>query len=161
VRAGHAFTTALEMISDEVSEPVSTEFRKLFEEQKFGLPVREALTNLVDRMPLVDVKFFVTAVMLQRETGGNLAEILDNLSYVIRERFKILRQVRVYTAQGRLTMLLLMGMPPIIIVGMMFMNPTFIRPLFTDPIGHVMLVIGIALQTVGYFVIRKIIRIQV
>jgi tight adherence protein B len=161
VRAGHAFTTALEMISDEVSEPVATEFRKLFEEQKFGLPVREALTNLVDRVPLVDVKFFVTAVMLQRETGGNLAEILDNLSYVIRERFKILRQVRVYTAQGRLTMLLLMGMPPIIIMGMMFMNPTFIRPLFTDPIGHVMLVIGIVLQTVGYFVIRKIIRIQV
>jgi tight adherence protein B len=161
VRAGHAFTTALEMISDEVSEPVATEFRKLFEEQKFGLPVREALTNLVDRVPLVDVKFFVTAVMLQRETGGNLAEILDNLSYVIRERFKILRQVRVYTAQGRLTMLLLMGMPPIIVMGMMFMNPMFIRPLFTDPIGHVMLVIGILLQTVGYFVIRKIIRIQV
>jgi tight adherence protein B len=161
VRAGHAFTTALEMISDEVSEPVATEFRKLFEEQKFGLPVREALTNLVDRVPLVDVKFFVTAVMLQRETGGNLAEILDNLSYVIRERFKIMRQVRVYTAQGRLTMLLLMGMPPIIVMGMMFMNPSFIKPLFTDPIGHFMLVVGIALQTVGYFVIRKIIRIQV
>jgi tight adherence protein B len=161
VRAGHAFTTALEMISDEIAEPVAGEFRKLFEEQKFGLPVREALSNLVDRVPLVDVKFFVTAVMLQRETGGNLAEILDNLSYVIRERFKILRQVRVYTAQGRLTMLLLMGMPPIIVMGMMFMNPTFIKPLFSDPIGHVMLVIGIALQTVGYFVIRKIIRIQV
>ena len=140
VRAGHAFTTALEMISDEVSEPVASEFRKLFEEQKFGLPVREALSNLVDRVPLVDVKFFVTAVMLQRETGGNLAEILDNLSYVIRERFKILRQVRVYTAQGRLTMLLLMGMPPIIVMGMYFMNPLFIRPLFTDPIGHAMLV---------------------
>ncbi|PYX38864.1 MAG: hypothetical protein DMG81_10655, partial [Acidobacteria bacterium] len=161
VRAGHAFTTALEMISDEIAEPVATEFRKLFEEQKFGLPVREALANLVDRVPLVDVKFFVTAVMLQRETGGNLAEILDNLSYVIRERFKIMRQVRVYTAQGRLTMLLLMGMPPIIVMGMMFMNPQFIKPLFTDPIGHFMLVIGIALQTVGYFVIRKIIRIQV
>jgi tight adherence protein B len=161
VRAGHAFTTALEMISDEISEPVASEFRKLFEEQKFGLPVREALANLVDRVPLVDVKFFVTAVMLQRETGGNLAEILDNLSYVIRERFKILRQVRVYTAQGRLTMLLLMAMPPLIVMGMFFMNPTFIQPLFNDPIGHAMLVIGIALQTVGYFVIRKIIRIQV
>ncbi len=161
VRAGHAFTTALEMISDEIAEPVATEFRKLFEEQKFGLPVREALANLVDRVPLVDVKFFVTAVMLQRETGGNLAEILDNLSYVIRERFKIMRQVRVYTAQGRLTMLLLMGMPPIIVAGMMFMNPSFMKPLFTDPIGHFMLVVGIALQTVGYFVIRKIIRIQV
>ena len=123
--------------------------------------MREALSNLVDRVPIVDVKFFVTAVMLQRETGGNLAEILDNLSYVIRERFKILRQVRVYTAQGRLTMILLMAMPPLIVMGMYFMNPLFIKPLFTDPIGHAMLVIGIALQTVGYFVIRKIIRIQV
>ena len=117
VRAGHAFTTALEMISNEVAEPIATEFRKLFEEQKFGLPVRDALINLTERVPLVDVKFFVTAVMLQRETGGNLAEILDNLSYVIRERFKIQRQVRVYTAQGRLTMMLLMGLPPVIVVA--------------------------------------------
>jgi tight adherence protein B len=161
VRAGHAFTTALEMISAEVSEPVSGEFRQLYEEQKFGMPVRDALLNLTDRMPLVDVKFFVTAVMLQRETGGNLAEILDNLSYVIRERFKIQRQVRVYTAQGRLTMALLMGMPPIIVTTMLLLNPTFIRPLFSDPIGHFLLVAGITLQTIGYFVIRKIIRIQV
>jgi len=161
VRAGHAFTTALEMITDEVAEPVSGEFRQLFEEQKFGMPVRDALMNLTDRMPLVDVKFFVTAVMLQRETGGNLAEILDNLSYVIRERFKIQRQVRVYTAQGRLTMALLMGMPPIIVTVMLILNPAFIRPLFSDPIGHMLLVAGITLQTVGYFVIRKIIRIQV
>jgi tight adherence protein B len=161
VRAGHAFTTALELISNEVSEPVASEFRKLFEEQKFGLPVRDALINLTERMPLVDVKFFVTAVMLQRETGGNLAEILDNLSYVIRERFKIMRQVRVYTAQGRLTMMLLMGLPPIIVVTMLLMNPGFIRPLFTDPIGHALVVVGLTLQTLGYFVIRKIIQIQV
>jgi tight adherence protein B len=161
VRAGHAFTTALEMITAEVSEPVSGEFRQLYEEQKFGMPVRDALLNLTDRMPLVDVKFFVTAVMLQRETGGNLAEILDNLSYVIRERFKIQRQGRVYTAQGRLTMALLMGMPPIIITTMLLLNPSFIRPLFSDPIGHFLLVAGITLQTIGYFVIRKIIRIQV
>jgi tight adherence protein B len=161
VRAGHAFTTALEMITSEVAEPVSSEFRQLYEEQKFGMPVRDALLNLTERMPLVDVKFFVTAVMLQRETGGNLAEILDNLSYVIRERFKIQRQVRVYTAQGRLTMALLMGMPPIIVTVMLVLNPSFIRPLFSDPIGHTLLVAGITLQTVGYFVIRKIIRIQV
>ena len=161
VRAGHAFTTALELISNEVSEPVATEFRKLFEEQKFGMPVRDALLNLTERMPLVDVKFFVTAVMLQRETGGNLAEILDNLSYVIRERFKILRQVRVYTAQGRLTMMLLMGLPPVIVVVMLLINPDFIRPLFADPIGHALVVGGITLQTIGYFVIRKVIRIQV
>src|SRR5438477_4951039 len=161
VRAGHAFTTALEMITNEVAEPVAGEFRQLYEEQKFGMPVRDALLNLTERMPLVDVKFFVTAVMLQRETGGNLAEILDNLSYVIRERFKIQRQVRVYTAQGRLTMALLMGMPPIIVATMLLLNPSFIRPLFSDPIGHFLLVAGITLQTVGYFVIRKIIRIQV
>jgi tight adherence protein B len=161
VRAGHAFTTALEMIANEVSEPVAGEFRQLFEEQKFGLPVRDALLNLTDRIPLVDVKFFVTAVMLQRETGGNLAEILDNLSYVIRERFKILRQVRVHTAQGRLTMVLLMALPPTIVVIMLLINPGFIRPLFVDPLGHALIVGGITLQTMGYFVIRKIIRIQV
>jgi tight adherence protein B len=161
VRAGHAFTTALEMIATEVSEPVAGEFRQLYEEQKFGLPVRDALLNLADRIPLVDVKFFVTAVMLQRETGGNLAEILDNLSYVIRERFKILRQVRVHTAQGRLTMMLLMAMPPTIVVIMLTLNPGFIQPLFSDPIGHVLIVAGITLQTLGYFFIRRIIRIQV
>jgi tight adherence protein B len=161
VRAGHAFTTALELIANEVSEPIASEFRKLFEEQKFGMPVRDALLNLTERMPLVDVKFFVTAVMLQRETGGNLAEILDNLSYVIRERFKIMRQVRVYTAQGRLTMMLLMGLPPVIVVSMLMLNPLFIRPLFADPIGHTLIVAGLTLQTLGYFVIRRIIRIQV
>jgi tight adherence protein B len=161
VRAGHAFTTAIEMIASEVAEPVCGEFRKLYEEQKFGMPVRDALVNLTERVPLVDVKFFVTAVMLQRETGGNLAEILDNLSYVIRERFKIQRQVRVYTAQGRLTMALLMGMPPVIVTVMLMVEPSFIHPLFADPIGHTLLVAGITLQTIGYFVIRKIIKIQV
>jgi tight adherence protein B len=161
VRAGHAFTTALEMISNEVAEPLSGEFRQLYEEQKFGMPVRDALMNLTERMPLVDVKFFVTAVMLQRETGGNLAEILDNLSYVIRERFKILRQVRVHTAQGRLTMALLMAMPPAVVAILSVFSPQFVRPLFYDPIGHALLVGSIALQTVGYFVIRKIIKIQV
>jgi len=161
VRAGHAFTTALELIANEIAEPISGEFRKLFEEQKFGLPVRDALINLTERVPLVDVKFFITAVMLQRETGGNLAEILDNLSYVIRERFKILRQVRVYTAQGRLTMALLMGLPPLVVALMRIMNPSFVEPLFSDPIGHALLVIGITLQTIGYFVIRRIIQIQV
>jgi tight adherence protein B len=161
VRAGHAFTTALEMISDEVAEPLSSEFRKLYEEQKFGMPVRDALMNLTERVPLVDVKFFVTAVMLQRETGGNLAEILDNLSYVIRERFKIQRQVKVHTAQGRLTMLLLMAMPPTVVAILLVFSPEFVKPLFSDPIGHALLVLSIALQTIGYFVIRKIIKIQV
>ncbi len=161
VRAGHAFTMALEIVCNEFAEPVATEFRKLYEQQKYGMPVRDALVNLTERVPLVDVKFFVTAVMLQRETGGNLAELLDNLSYVIRERFKILRQVRVYTAQGRLTMMLLMAMPPVIVVTMLVMKAEFIRPLFADPIGHGFLAAGITLQTVGYFVIRRLIQIQV
>jgi tight adherence protein B len=161
VRAGHAFTTALEMISAEVAEPLAGEFRKLYEEQKFGMPVRDALMNLTERVPLVDVKFFVTAVMLQRETGGNLAEILDNLSYVIRERFKIQRQVRVHTAQGRMTMALLMAMPPAVVAILWIFSPDFVHPLFYDPIGHSLLVASLALQTIGYFVIRKIIKIQV
>lgn len=161
VRAGHAFTTALEMIANEVAEPLAGEFRQLYEEQKFGMPVRDALMNLTGRVPLVDIKFFVTAVMLQRETGGNLAEILDNLSYVIRERFKIQRQVKVHTAQGRLTMLLLMAMPPAVVAILYLFSPDFVAPLFHDPIGHALLVASIALQTVGYFVIRKIIKIQV
>jgi tight adherence protein B len=161
VRAGHAFTTALEMISNEVAEPLASEFRKLYEEQKFGLPVREALMNLTQRIPLVDVKFFVTAVMLQRETGGNLAEILDNLSYVIRERFKIQRQVKVHTAQGRLTMALLMAMPPAVVAILAVFSPEFVHPLFYDPLGHILLVLSIALQTIGYFVIRRVIKIQV
>jgi tight adherence protein B len=161
VRAGHAFTTALEMISNEVAEPLAGEFRQLYEEQKFGMPVRDALMNLTERVPLVDVKFFVTAVMLQRETGGNLAEILDNLSYVIRERFKIQRQVKVHTAQGRLTMALLMAMPPAVVTILLVFSPEFVKPLFSDPIGHTLLVASIALQTVGYFVIRRIIKIQV
>ena len=161
VRAGHAFTMAVEILCNEMAEPVATEFRKFYEEQKYGMPVRDALLNLTKRMPLMDVKFFVTAVMLQRETGGNLAEILDNLSYMIRERFKILRQVRVYTAQGRLTMMLLMALPPVIVVTMLLVNPSFIRPLFDDPVGHMLLAAGISLQTIGYFVIRRIIQIQV
>jgi tight adherence protein B len=161
VRAGHAFTTALELISNEIAEPLSSEFRKLYEEQKFGMPVRDALMNLTERVPLVDVKFFVTAVMLQRETGGNLAEILDNLSYVIRERFKIQRQVKVHTAQGRMTMALLMAMPPAVVTILLFFAPEFVRPLFYDPLGHALLVVSIVLQTIGYFVIRKVIKIQV
>ena len=161
VRAGHAFTTAIELLSTETSQPVAGEFRKLFEEQKYGLPVRDALLNMTRRVPLIDVKFFVTAVMLQRETGGNFAEILDNLSYVIRERFKVLRQVKVHTAQGRMTMLVLMAIPPAVIVGMLSIAPDFVRPLFNDRIGQLLLMIAGCLQLLGYILIRKVVRIQV
>ena len=161
VRAGHSLNTALELIGDELAEPVGGEFRKLFEEQKFGLPVREALLNLAERVPLVDVKFFITSVMLQRETGGNLAEILDKLSYVIRERFKILRQVQVFTAQGRMSMRILMALPPAMVVVLGALNPPLMRVLFTDPLGHVLIVAGILMQGTGYLLMRKVINIEV
>jgi tight adherence protein B len=161
VRAGHAFTTSLEFMSTEMPEPISGEFRKLFEEQRFGLPLREALLNLAERIPLVDVKFFITAVLLQRDTGGNLTEILDKLSYVIRERFKLLRQVKTYTAQGRLTCGILMVVPPAIAVVMNAINPAFMKPLYNDPVGHFFLATAIVLQILGFLIIRRIIHIQV
>src|SRR5919197_281986 len=161
VRAGHAFTTALELIASEVAEPVSGEFRKLFEEQKFGLPVRDALINLTERIPLVDVKFFITAVMVQRETGGNLAEILDNLSHVIRERFKILRQVRVHTAHGRFTGYVLLALPAALGVALSFINPDHMHMLFNEHMGQMMLMGAIVMQTIGFIWIRQVIKIEV
>jgi tight adherence protein B len=160
-RAGHAFTTSLELIANELGEPVSGEFKKLFEEQRFGLPLRDALLNLSQRLPIIDVRFFVTAVLLQRETGGNLAEILDKLSYTIRERFKILRQVRVFTAQGRLTLLILMVLPIGLVLVMSTLNGNFMHVLFTDPVGHWLVMIGITFQIIGFLLIRRIIQIRV
>jgi len=160
-RAGHPFTSSMEMIATELAEPISGEFRQIYEEQKFGLPVRDALLNLTERVPLIDVKFFVTSLMLQRETGGNLAEILDQLAYVIRERFRILRQVRVYTAQGRLTMMILMSLPPGMVLLMSALNPGFMKPLFSDPMGQFLVAVGLIMQTIGFFLIRRIIEIKV
>jgi tight adherence protein B len=160
-RAGHPFTTSMEMIATELAEPIGGEFRRIHEEQKFGLPVRDALMNLAERVPIMDVKFFVTSLMLQRETGGNLAEILEQLAHVIRERFKILRQVRVYTAQGRLTMIILMSLPPGLVLFMSVANPDFMKPLLTDPMGHFLIGFGLLLQTIGFFVIRRVIDIKV
>jgi len=122
VRAGHTLTAALELISDELTEPVAGEFRLLLREQQSGVPIRHSLINLADRVPLVDVRSFVTAVMLQGETGGNLADILDSLSHVVREHFKNMRVVRVYKAQDRLTMILLMGLPPAIVLVMLLFS---------------------------------------
>jgi len=161
VRAGHAFTTGLEMIGNEMSKPVSEEFRRVYEQQNLGLPLRDALQNLVKRMPLPDVRIFVTALMIQRESGGNLAEILDNLSAVIRERFKLMRQIRVYTAQGRLSLIILTIMPPFFLVMSYLMKPDYIMPLFTEPEGHRLLIYGIVLQVIGFFVIRKIVQPKV
>ena len=111
VRAGHAFTTGLEMIAKESPEPIASEFRTTFEEQNFGLPLRDALLNMTERIPSIDVRFFVTALLIQKETGGNLAEILDGLARVIRDRFRIYREVKVRTAQGRLTAGILIALP--------------------------------------------------
>jgi len=161
VRAGHAFTTGLEMISMESSEPVASEFRKTFEEQNFGLPLRDVLLNLTERVPLMDVRFFVTALLVQKETGGNLAEILDELSRVIRERFRIYREVRVRTAQGRLTALILIAMPPSMMALLWMMNPSYIRVLFVDPKGSTLLAAAAMMQIIGSVIIWKIIHIKV
>ncbi|HXH05194.1 MAG TPA: type II secretion system F family protein [Vicinamibacterales bacterium] len=161
LKAGHGFASGLKMVAEELDEPVGPEFRKTFDEQNFGLPLKDALQNLTDRIPLLDVKFFATAVLIQRDTGGNLAEILENLAHVVRERFKILRQVRVYTAHGRLTGYVLLALPAALAVALMFINPDHMNLLFRERIGQTLLVIAIVLQTVGYFWIRRIVKIEV
>jgi tight adherence protein B len=161
VRAGHSFSTGLEMITTELPEPVAGEFRTTFEEQNFGLPLRDALLNLSERIPLIDVRFFVTAVLIQKDTGGNLAEILDNLAHVVRERFRILGEVRIKTAQGRLTAAILISLPPIMGVILRFMNPSYMKPLFEDPIGPWIIALAAFLQVVGSLMLWKIVNIDV
>jgi tight adherence protein B len=161
VRAGHAFTTGLEMVATELPEPVAGEFKLVFDEQSFGLPLRDALTNFAERVPIVDVRFFVTALLIHKETGGNLAAILDDLASVIRERFRLLRDVRVRTAQGRLTAGILIALPPAFVVIMRGMNPDYVTPLFTDVIGRYMLAGAILLQIVGSIVLWRIVNIKV
>jgi tight adherence protein B len=161
VRAGHAFTTGLEMVSKESSEPVAGEFRATFEEQNFGLPLRDALLNMAERVPLMDVRFFVTALLVQKETGGNLAELLDELSRLIRERFRIYREVKVRTAQGRLTAAVLIALPFGMLIALEFVNPDYVKVLWTDPIGPMLLGGAAALQVLGSLVIWKIVHIEV
>jgi tight adherence protein B len=161
VRAGHAFQSALGMAADELSWPVGPELKKAFEQQNFGLPLRDALSQLAERVPILDVKFFVTAVLIQRDTGGNLAEILDNLAHVVRERFKILRQVRVHTAHGRFTGFVLLGLPPFLAIALTMMNPDHMAPLFREHLGHLMLEGVLIMQVIGYFWIRQVMKIEV
>jgi tight adherence protein B len=161
VRAGHAFTTGMEMVSNESPEPIAGEFRTTFEEQNFGLPLRDALIHLTERVPLVDVRFFVTALLVQKETGGNLAEILDELARVIRDRFRIYREVQVRTAQGRLTATILIALPVVILVVMDVLNPRYAHVLFDDPLGRTILGIAAAMQIVGSLVIWRIVQIKV
>jgi tight adherence protein B len=161
LRAGHTITSAIEMVASEGSEPVASEFRRVFEEQNFGLPLREAMLNLAERVPLPDVSFLVTAILVQKETGGNLAEVLDKAAVVIRERFRLRGQLRVYTAQGRLTGWILAGLPFIMFVLLNLVNPAYERILLTDPVGRKLLYIGIGLMVTGGWVIRRVIDIKV
>ncbi len=161
MRAGHAFSISLEMLAEESPAPLGQEFRKVFSEHNLGLPIETALGNLVKRIPLIDVSFFVSAVLLQRETGGNLAEILTKLASVIRERFKIKGQVAAASAHGRITGTILTLMPVALMLGLMLIAPTYLKSMADDPDGRLLIggaIIGILL---GHFCIRKIIDIKV
>jgi tight adherence protein B len=149
------------MAADEGAEPVAGEFRRVFEEQRFGLPLQDSLLGMADRINLVDVRILVTAILIQREVGGNLAEILDNLSSVIRARFTIRRQIKVYTAQGRMTGYLLALLPFILFTILYWLNPEYMVVLFRDPIGKALTGIALTLQLAGFFWIRKIINIEI
>ena len=161
LKAGHAFATGLKMVADEMPDPVGPEFRKTFDEQNFGLPLKDALDNLTHRVPLLDVRFFSTAVLIQRETGGNLSEILENLAHVVRERFKILRQVRVYTAHGRFTGYVLLALPAVLCIALSFINPDHMNLLLRERMGQMMLLGALGLQTTGYLWIKQVIKIEV
>ena len=161
IRAGHAFSAGMKMVADELGEPVGPEFRKAFDEQNFGLPLKESLNNLCLRVPILDVRFFSTAVLIQRDTGGNLSEILDNLAAVVRERFKIRRQVRVHTAHGRFTGYVLMALPAFLALALSFINPEHMNRLFEERLGQMMIVVSIVMQGIGFIWIRQVIKIEV
>jgi tight adherence protein B len=161
IKAGHAFQTAMAMVAEEMPDPVGPEFRKTFDQQNFGLPLRDALNALVERVQIMDVKFFVTAVLIQRDTGGNLSEILDNLAHVVRDRFKVLRQVRVHTAHGRFTGWVLLALPAALAIALSFINPEHMQLLFREPMGQTMLVAAAVMQTIGFFWIKRVIKIEV
>jgi tight adherence protein B len=161
LRAGHSITSAIEVVSQENSEPLSSEFRVVFEEQKLGLPIREAIVHLVERMPLDDVRFLATAILVQKETGGNLAEVLDKTSTVMRGRLRLKGQLRVYTAQGRITGWVLCILPFIVFSLMEIVNPAYEKKLWTDPLGVDLLYAGLSLMALGIFAIKRIISIKV
>src|SRR5579871_427710 len=161
MRAGHAFSASLEMIHREFQEPVAGEFRRTFEEHNLGLPVEVALEKLAGRIPSLDVHFFVSAVLLQNRTGGNLAEILDKLAYVIRERFKLRGRIRAVSAHGRMTATALSCIPIAVAVLMFYTNPDYVRFFFKDDVGNIMMGCAIALQLIGYLIMKKIVNIEV
>lgn len=161
LRAGHAFTTGLQMVADEMPEPVGAEFRLVYDRQAFGMPITDALRDMARRVPLLDARFFVTAVLTQRESGGNLAEVLDNLATIMRERFTVKRQVRTLSAHGRMTAVVLLCLPPALAVLMTLIAPQHMGVMVTDPLGQGMVAGAIILQVLGIMVIRRIITIEV
>jgi tight adherence protein B len=161
MRAGHAFSVSLEMLHREFEEPLAGEFRRAFEEHNLGLPLDTALQKLAQRVPSLDVHFFVSAVLLQKRTGGNLAEILDKLAYVIRERFKLRGKIRAISAHGRMTGMALSSIPCAVAAIMFVVNPDYVTFFITEEVGNIMALSAVALQVVGYMVIKKIVNIEV
>jgi tight adherence protein B len=161
LRAGHSVGSAIEVLAEQGLKPVSTEFGRVYQEQNFGLPFRDSLLNMAARVDSTDLQFLVTAMLVQKETGGNLTEILDRTTYVIRERLRIHGEVRVKTAQGRLTGWILAMLPVVLALLVNFINPGFEKPLFQDHLGRTMLYCGAGMLTVGTLVIRKIVDIKV
>lgn len=161
VRAGHAFSVSLELLATESPEPIRTEFRNVFHEMNLGASMETALLDLVRRVPLVDVRFFVSTVLLQRETGGNLAEILMKLAHIIRERFRLKGQVKSASAHGRLTATVLIFIPIILTVGLSIIAPDYLASMARDPDGRIMIFCALAGQVLGFYFMRKIVNIKV
>jgi tight adherence protein B len=161
VKAGHGLNTGMEIVGQEMSEPIAGEFRTTYEEQRLGLHFREALINLTKRVPLQDVRFFAAALIIQDETGGNLAEILGNLSATVRDRFKIRGEIRVRTAQGKLTAAILVSLPIAMLFLMNFVNPEYSSSLYKDPLGILALAIAGTMQIIGAFILWAIVNIEV
>ena len=161
LQAGHAFAEALHMVSTEMPEPIATEFRKTYEEQNLGLSLKLALENLTERVPLLDLRLCVTAIMIQRETGGNLAEILEKVSHTIRERFRILEDLNTLTTSSRMSAWILCGLPVFVALAVTFMNPDYMSVLWRDPRGHNLLYAAGFMQVMGMLIIRKILKIKI
>jgi tight adherence protein B len=161
IRAGHPLSSSIGLVAEEGPPIVAEEFRQVFEEQRFGIPFEEALLGMVDRVDLIDVRIFAIAVLVQREVGGNLAETLENLGTTIRRRFYLRRQLRVYTAQGRMTGATLAAMPPVVGLVIFLLNPGFTETLFGSPAGRIMVGIALGLQLFGMLWIRKIMDIDI
>jgi tight adherence protein B len=161
IRAGHPLTAGMKMVSDETREPVSSEFLRTHEENRFGLPFEDALLAMADRVAIVDMRILTTAILIQREVGGNLAEVLDNLASIIRMRFTIRRQLRVYTAQGRFSGYVLAILPIATGSAIYSLNPSYTMMLFTHPIGKLMLTTAVVFQIIGFLWIRKIVDIEI